>query len=153
MRISDWSSDVCSSYLGKPGTTNDETDACFNGFQATQVAIAWVGFDQPAPLGAGEVGARAALPIWIDYMRVALAGVPQARLPRPAGLVDVRVDPRTGTLASAGTPGAVFEIVQQDHVPEAETDATQDRKSVVEGKSVAVRGDLGGRRIIKKKTK
>src|SRR3546814_8093239 len=125
MRISDWSSDVCSSYLGKPGTTNDETDACFNGFQATQVAIAWVGFDQPAPLGAGEVGARAALPIWIDYMRVALAGVPQARLPRPAGLVDVRVDPRTGKLASAGTPGAVFEIVQQDHVPEAETDATQ----------------------------
>src|SRR3546814_16905907 len=113
MRISDWSSDVCSSYLGKPGTTNDETDACFNGFQATQVAIAWVGFDQPAPLGAGEVGARAALPIWIDYMRVALAGVPQARLPRPAGLVDVRVDPRTGKLASAGTPGAVFEIVQQ----------------------------------------
>ncbi|HEY9545746.1 MAG TPA: penicillin-binding protein 1A [Solimonas sp.] len=110
---------------GKTGTTNDETDAWFNGFQATQVAIAWVGFDQPAPLGAGEVGARAALPIWIDYMRVALAGVPQARLPRPAGLVDVRVDPRTGKLASAGTPGAVFEIVQQDHVPEAETDATQ----------------------------
>src|SRR3546814_14776859 len=89
MRISDWSSDVCSSDLhrndlaGKTGTTNDETDAWFNGFQATQVAIAWVGFDQPAPLGAGEVGARAALPIWIDYMRVALAGVPQARLPRP----------------------------------------------------------------------
>src|SRR3546814_3741267 len=99
---------------GKTGTTNDETDAWFNGFPATQVAIAWGGFDQPAPLGAGEVGARAALPIWIDYMRVELAGVPQARLHRPAGLVDVRVDPRTGKLASAGTPGAVFEIVQQD---------------------------------------
>lgn len=108
---------------GKTGTTNDETDAWFNGFQNTQVAIAWVGFDQPAPLGPGEVGARAALPIWIDYMRTALDGVPQARLPRPDGLVDVRIDPRTGKLASADTPGAVFETVQQDHVPEAETDA------------------------------
>lgn len=107
---------------GKTGTTNDETDAWFNGFQKTQVAIAWVGFDQPAPLGRGEVGARAALPIWIDYMRVALKGVPDERLPRPAGLVDVRIDPRTGKLAAAGTPGSVFEIVQQDHVPEAEAE-------------------------------
>jgi penicillin-binding protein 1A len=107
---------------GKTGTTNDETDAWFNGFQKTQVAIAWVGFDQPAPLGRGEVGARAALPIWIDYMRVALKGVPDERLPRPAGLVDVRIDPRTGKLAPAGAPGSVFEIVQQDHVPEAEAE-------------------------------
>lgn len=110
---------------GKTGTTNDETDAWFNGFQSTQVAIAWVGFDQPAPLGAGEVGARAALPIWIDYMRVALDGVPQSRLPRPSGLVDVRIDPRTGKLASADTPGAVFEVVQQEHVPQADADPAQ----------------------------
>ncbi|NGY06496.1 penicillin-binding protein 1A [Solimonas terrae] len=105
---------------GKTGTTNDETDAWFNGFQKTQVAIAWVGFDQPAPLGPGEVGARAALPIWIDYMRAALKGVPEERLPRPDGLVDVRIDPRTGKLAPADAPDAVFEVVQQDHIPEAE---------------------------------
>jgi penicillin-binding protein 1A len=105
---------------GKTGTTNDETDAWFNGFQKSQVAVAWVGFDQPTPLGRGEVGARAALPIWIDYMRTALKKVPQERLPRPAGLVEVRIDPHSGKLAVAGTADAIFETVQQDHVPEAE---------------------------------
>jgi len=106
---------------GKTGTTNDETDAWFNGFQKTQVGVAWVGFDQPQPLGRGEVGARAALPIWVDYMRVALKDVPQERLPRPAGLVEVRIDPQTGRLARAGAGNAIFETVQQDHVPEADS--------------------------------
>jgi penicillin-binding protein 1A len=110
---------------GKTGTTNDETDAWFNGFQNSEVAVAWVGFDQPTPLGRGEVGARAALPIWIDYMRIALKGVPQARLPQPPGLVQVRVDPKTGKLAAVGSPGAVFETVQQDHIPEPEADDPQ----------------------------
>lgn len=105
---------------GKTGTTNDETDAWFNGFQKTQVGVAWVGFDQPTPLGRGEVGARAALPVWIDYMRTALKGVPQETLPRPPGLVEVRIDPQSGKLARAGAPDAIFETVQQDHVPEAE---------------------------------
>ncbi|WP_043114480.1 penicillin-binding protein 1A [Solimonas soli] len=111
---------------GKTGTTNDETDAWFNGFQKTEVGVAWVGYDQPTPLGRGEVGARAALPIWIDYMRSALKGVPQERLPRPPGLVEVRIDPRTGKLARAGTGDAIFETVQQDHVPEAETSEEHD---------------------------
>ncbi|MGH8447119.1 MAG: penicillin-binding protein 1A [Solimonas sp.] len=106
---------------GKTGTTNDETDAWFNGFQKTQVGIAWVGFDQPTPLGRGEVGARAALPVWIDYMRSALKGVPQERMARPPGLVDVRINPRSGKLARAGAGDAIFETVQQDHVPEAES--------------------------------
>ncbi|WP_020647835.1 penicillin-binding protein 1A [Solimonas variicoloris] len=111
---------------GKTGTTNDETDAWFNGFQKTQVGIAWVGFDQPTPLGRGEVGARAALPIWIDYMRIALKGVPEERMPRPAGLVEVRIDPRSGKLARAGAGDAIFETVQQDHIPEAESGDERD---------------------------
>ncbi|MFT4045105.1 MAG: penicillin-binding protein 1A [Solimonas sp.] len=111
---------------GKTGTTNDETDAWFNGFQKTQVGVAWVGYDQPTPLGRGEVGARAALPIWIDYMRSALKGVPQERLPRPAGLVEVRIDPQTGKLARAGAGSAIFETVQQDHVPEADSNDEHD---------------------------
>ena len=106
---------------GKTGTTNDETDAWFNGFQKDLVAVTWVGFDQPTPMGRGEVGGRAALPIWMDFMRIALKGVPQARLPRPNGLVDVRVNPLTGKLAGPGDASAIFETVQADHVPVADT--------------------------------
>ncbi len=103
---------------GKTGTTNDETDAWFDGFQKSLVAISWVGFDQPTPLGRGEVGGRAALPVWMDFMRSALKGVPQETLPRPPGLVNVRINRDNGRLASAGDPDAIFETVQQDRVPE-----------------------------------
>ena len=73
---------------GKTGTTNDSFDAWFTGFQPTRVAIAWVGYDTPRRLGTrGETGASAALPIWIDYMRVALAGVPVEKEKPAPGLV------------------------------------------------------------------
>jgi penicillin-binding protein 1A len=101
---------------GKTGTSNDETDAWFNGYQKDLVGVAWVGFDQPQPLGRGEVGGRAALPIWMDYMKAALADVSQETWPRPAGIVDVRVNPDTGRLAAAGESG-IFEVVQADHIP------------------------------------
>lgn len=107
---------------GKTGTTNDETDAWFSGFQKDLVGIAWVGFDQPTPLGRGEVGGRAALPIWMDFMRQALKGVPQATLPRPPGLVNVRINPANGRLAAAGDPDAIFETVQQARIPEPDSD-------------------------------
>lgn len=103
---------------GKTGTTNDETDAWFNGFQKDLVGIAWVGFDQPTPLGRGEVGGRAALPIWMEFMRDALKDVPQATLPRPPGLVSVRINPANGRLAAAGNADAIFETVQQSRIPE-----------------------------------
>ncbi|TJY58338.1 penicillin-binding protein 1A [Sinimarinibacterium sp. CAU 1509] len=103
---------------GKTGTTNDETDAWFSGFQRHLVAVTWVGFDQPTPLGRGEVGGRAALPAWMDFMRTVLKDVPEETLPRPDGLVNVRIDPNTGRLAAVGDPDAIFETVQQDHIPE-----------------------------------
>ena len=106
-----------SDLAGKTGTTNDETDAWFNGFQKNLVGISWVGFDQPQPLGRGEVGARAALPMWMDFMKIALKGIAQDTWPRPPGLVDVRINPKNGKLASADDPGAIFETVQQDHIP------------------------------------
>jgi penicillin-binding protein 1A len=102
---------------GKTGTTNDEADAWFNGFNSDLVAIAWVGFDQPQPLGRGEVGGRAALPMWMDFMKVALQGVPDAWPERPPGLVTVRIDPETGKLAAAGAPEAIFEMVPAELVP------------------------------------
>lgn len=62
---------------GKTGTTNDNVDAWFAGYQPTLVSIAWIGFDQPKKLGKHETGARAALPIWMGYMGDALKGVPE----------------------------------------------------------------------------
>jgi penicillin-binding protein 1A len=106
---------------GKTGTTNDETDAWFNGFQKDLVAVTWVGFDQPTPLGRGEVGGRAALPIWMDFMRTALKGVPQERLPRPEGLANVRINPLTGKLAGPSDANAIFETVQANRIPSADT--------------------------------
>ncbi|MDR0717616.1 MAG: PBP1A family penicillin-binding protein, partial [Azoarcus sp.] len=71
---------------GKTGTTNDYVDAWFCGYNPQVVAVAWVGFPMPRNLGRGETGGTAALPIWIDYMRTALKGMPESFLPRPEGL-------------------------------------------------------------------
>ncbi|HEY5764268.1 MAG TPA: PBP1A family penicillin-binding protein [Rhodocyclaceae bacterium] len=68
---------------GKTGTTNDNVDAWFTGYHRSVVAVSWIGFDQPKQLGSGETGGRAALPIWIDYMREALADTPIETDPPP----------------------------------------------------------------------
>lgn len=105
---------------GKTGTTNDETDAWFSGYNGELVSVVWVGFDQPSPLGRGEVGGRAALPMWMDFMRAALADTPEIERPRPPGLVEVRIDRTSGMLAAGGDPNAIIEVVQDDHVPGAD---------------------------------
>jgi penicillin-binding protein 1A len=74
---------------GKTGTTNDHHDAWFAGYQSTLVGIAWIGFDQPKKMGSRETGGDAALPIWIEYMRVALKGVPETAVKVPEGVVQV----------------------------------------------------------------
>ena len=96
---------------GKTGTTNEYRDAWFSGFNSDVVATAWLGFDQPASLGRGETGGRAALPIWIDYMRVALAGMPERPLVPPPGIAKVYVNADTGQLTSAGDPLATEEFL------------------------------------------
>ena len=78
-----------SDLAGKTGTTNDYVDAWFCGYSPSLVAISWVGFDQPQNLGRGETGGAAALPIWIDFMRSALKGVPETRLDQPPGLIRI----------------------------------------------------------------
>ncbi|MES1942702.1 Multimodular transpeptidase-transglycosylase [Salinisphaera sp. PC39] len=101
---------------GKTGTTNEQRDAWFTGYNHALVAVSWVGFDKLEPLGAGETGAQAALPMWVDFMGAALQGVPEKELPRPAGLVTVRIDPETGELAGGGD--AIFETFRAENVPE-----------------------------------
>ena len=68
---------------GKTGTTNNHVDAWFCGYQADLVAIAWIGFDNPKPLGNNETGGHAALPMWMSYMGKALKGVPVAAYTPP----------------------------------------------------------------------
>ncbi len=104
---------------GKTGTTNEQKDAWFAGYNGDFVTTAWVGFDQPQNLGRGEYGGVAALPIWIDYMRVALDGRAQRLPPEPDGLLRLRIDPQTGRAARAGMP-RIFELFRADMPPEEE---------------------------------
>jgi penicillin-binding protein 1A len=72
---------------GKTGTTSNAIDGWFAGYGGNVVAVAWMGYDEPRSLGGREFGSTLALPVWIDYMRVALAKVPQREPVAPAGVV------------------------------------------------------------------
>ena len=106
-----------SELAGKTGTTNEARDTWFNGYGHTLVASVWVGFDQSKPLGEGEEGSRTAVPIWVDFMQDALKGVPDRSWPMPGGLVQVRISPDTGEIASADDPTAIFETFMMDRLP------------------------------------
>ena len=106
---------------GKTGTTNDQRDAWFNGYNPDLVAVTWVGFDQLKPLGAKEAGSSAALPLWIDYMRVALADKPQKQLKRPKGLVTVKINADTGEVATDQDMETLFEIFRSENAPGLES--------------------------------
>ena len=81
-----------SDLAGKTGTTNDARDAWFCGYQRDLVTVAWMGFDDFSPLGRRETGGESALGLWVRFMRHAHKDKPEARLPVPAGMVQVRVD-------------------------------------------------------------
>ncbi len=123
---------------GKTGTTNDQLDAWFAGFNSSVVTVAWVGFDQIATLGARETGGKAALPMWVNYMRDALQGVPEPELVQPEGLVTVKIDPETGMLANVDQPNAIFETFREENVP------TQQAHS----DTVIVTGGEGGQPVV-----
>lgn len=102
---------------GKTGTTNDQKDAWFSGFNRDYVASAWVGFDQPTTLGRREFGGTAALPIWIDFMKEALKDKPENAPQPPEGIVSVKIDPKTGKLAYPGQEDAIFEFFREENAP------------------------------------
>ena len=108
---------------GKTGTTNGPTDAWFSGYGGGIVTTAWFGFDKNGVLGNREYGGSAALPIWIDYMRVALKGRPEITPKQPEGIVTVKIDPATGLLAKPGQPNAIFEIFREELAPTKEADS------------------------------
>lgn len=102
---------------GKTGTTNDQRDAWFCGFNPDLVTTVWVGFDQVEQLGNGETGSRAALPMWIEYMAEALRDKPEKSLPVPEGLVTVKIDPETGLLIPPDSAGGVEEMFVEGDAP------------------------------------
>ena len=102
---------------GKTGTTNDIRDAWFIGYTPSLIAGVWVGFDQEASLGKHEVGGRAAAPIWLYFMEKALEGKPVEAFPTPEGVVFVKVDPKTGLIASPSDRGAIYECFLENALP------------------------------------
>jgi len=88
---------------GKTGTTNENVDAWFCGYNAAVVGVSWIGFDQPRTLGANETGAVAALPVWIADMAKTLKGTPEAVMPMPEGIVAVTINAETGLRDESGT--------------------------------------------------
>jgi membrane carboxypeptidase/penicillin-binding protein len=87
---------------GKTGTTNDLRDAWFVGFTPELLSVVWVGFDDNHPLSL--TGTQAALPIWTEFMKRALAGRPSVGFEPPGGITFVDVDRDTGKLALPGCP-------------------------------------------------
>jgi penicillin-binding protein 1A len=81
---------------GKTGTTNDYIDAWFCGYNPDIVAVVWTGFSDPRNMGRGETGGTASLPTWINYMRSALADLPEHHLPRPPGIKSAPVADDSG---------------------------------------------------------
>ena len=106
-----------SDLAGKTGTTNDLYDAWFTGFNSQLVATAWIGYDEQQSMGPRESGGRAALPMWVDYMRVALDGVPEDNEFQPVGIATVRIDRKTGMLAAPGAEGSFFEYFREENMP------------------------------------
>jgi penicillin-binding protein 1B len=93
---------------GKTGTTNDMRDAWFAGFTPDLLCVVWVGFDDNAPVNLS--GAKAALPIWVDFMKGALAGIKPSRFPvPPANIIFLDIDPTTGLLGTPSCPKTMSE--------------------------------------------
>lgn len=105
-----------SDLAGKTGTTNDQKDNWFSGFNRDLVTTVWVGFDNPKSLGSKEFGATTALPIWMEYMEQALQNQPEKIMPQPEGLTMAKIDPLTGLLSSANQPNAIFELFPNEDI-------------------------------------
>jgi penicillin-binding protein 1A len=98
---------------GKTGTTNDVRDAWFIGFTPDLIAGVWVGFDNQKPLGKKETGAKAASPIWLNFMQAALEGTPKKTFPIPEGIVFRQIDPETGKPPTVYSEKTVFECFKE----------------------------------------
>ncbi len=117
---------------GKTGTTNDSRDAWYNGYGPGVVAVSWVGFDNHSRtlgkttvndnLGRGQIsgaesGAKTAEPAWIDFMSVALEGVPQQSKRIPDNIIQVRIDRNNGMLTESVDSSSMMEYFEKGTEP------------------------------------
>jgi penicillin-binding protein 1A len=102
---------------GKTGTTNDQLDAWFSGYNDQVVTTSWVGFDNQRSMGNRETGGRAALPMWIEFMRKALEGRPENLQEQPEGMVTIRIDADSGKRANLSTRKSLFEVFRVENAP------------------------------------
>jgi penicillin-binding protein 1A len=103
---------------GKTGTTNDQMDAWFIGYTPELLAGAWVGFDEKKSLGKEETGGRAAVPIWLEFMRQATESTPITDFAIPPGIVFVNIDGKTGLRAGPGDGNVMLECFRRGSEPE-----------------------------------
>lgn len=111
---------------GKTGSSNNYFDAWFIGYSPQIATGVWVGFDKEKSIGKGEVGGRAALPIWADYMKVAHDGLPQMTFPVPEGIVFANIDADTGKLASASTKKVLRQAFVEGTEPTASSSKAEE---------------------------
>ncbi len=102
---------------GKTGTTNNLYDAWFLGYTPRYVSGVWVGFDNEKPLGKRETGARAAIPIWLSFMKGILIDKPIRVFPMPNGIVFAKIDAETGLLAIPESKKSIFECFKEGSAP------------------------------------
>ena len=105
---------------GKTGTTNEQRDAWFSGYNDHLVTSVWVGFDNHEPLGRQELGGRAALPVWMAFMGTALEDAEDRPPVMPEGLAQARINPESGLLAAPDNPKTIMEIFQAGVLPAME---------------------------------
>lgn len=118
---------------GKTGTTNGPTDAWFSGYQRHVVTSVWVGFSDNKKIGRREYGGTAALPIWIDYMKVALKDQPSAPFTPPEGVVKAQIDPTTGLRVKSG---GVTEYFSSSNMPAFQKNSSADKTGTTLGDSI-----------------
>lgn len=103
---------------GKTGTTQNQVDAWFAGYNPDIVSISWVGFDQPQSLH--EYGAAAALPIWMQFMQFALKDKPQNAIEPPPGILSIRINTKTGKRISNNSSHGMYEYFMEPYLPDPE---------------------------------
>ena len=118
---------------GKTGTTSDCIDAWFMGFTPNVVTGVWVGFDNLKSIGRNETGARAALPIWLSFMKEAVKNYPDLEFVTPPGVTFASIDEQTGKLAPANSSRAIKEVFIEGTEPTQTTDSNGSSSTETQG--------------------
>lgn len=109
---------------GKTGTSSDERDAWFMGYSPNLVVGVFVGYDNPTPLGKAETGGRTAAPVFRDIMQAEIGSEPAIPFRIPPGISLVKVDHRTGQLASSSDPDVILEAFKEGTEPQSSSSSS-----------------------------